>query len=336
MRVLHIPYGSPMIELCRALRLKGVDATSYHFTENTFKFKPDKCLKLNLLTKSDEKENKLKSFLQESIQQYDIFHFHFGETFFPDKRDLEMLKQAGKKMVVHHHGSDIRLLSVAKSFNNPYIRVKPEWTEEKIYKNVATLSNYIDHAIVQDHELEGYISNLYKHTHVIPHTIDVNRFKANYPAVKNASPLIVHAPTSRDLKGTEFILNAVNELKRLGLSFRFKLIEKMSYDETINLLSQSDIVIDQLRIGASGYISSEAMAFGKPAVCYIRNDLVPKYPQGLPIVNANPSTITNVLKDLILNPQKRNELGIRGRKYVETYHHAPIVADKYVDIYKRL
>ncbi|ASN04424.1 glycosyltransferase family 4 protein [Virgibacillus necropolis] len=336
MKVLHIPYGSPMIELCRALRLKGVDATSCHFSENAFKFKSDECLKLNLLTSHDERENKIKRFLQEATQQYDIFHFHFGETFFPDKRDLAILKQAGKKMVVHHHGSDIRLLSVAKSFNNPYIRVKPEWTEEKIYKNVATLSKYIDHAIVQDHELEGYISNLYKHTHVIPHTVDVNQFKAQYPDVKKSSPIIVHAPTLRDLKGTEYILNAVNELKRSGLSFQFKLIEGMTYDETINLLSQSDIVIDQLRIGASGYISSEAMAFGKPVICYIRDDLVSKYPSGLPIVNANPSTITNVLKDLILNPQRRNELSIKGRKYVEMYHHAPIVADRYIEIYKSL
>ncbi|WP_338062666.1 glycosyltransferase family 4 protein [Virgibacillus halotolerans] len=333
--MLHIPYGSPMIELCRGLRFKGVQATSCHFTENNFKFKPDMCLKLNLLT-NHERDNKVKRFLQEAIQKYDIFHFHFGETFFPDKSDLAILKKAGKKMVVHHHGSDIRLLSVAKSFNNPYVRVKPEWTEAKIYKNVATLSKYIDHAIVQDHELEGYISDQYKYTHVIPHTIDVNQFKAQYPDGKNPSPLIVHAPTLRDLKGTEFILNAVNQLKRSGLSFQFKLIEGSTHDETMSLLSQSDIVIDQLRIGACGYISSEAMAFGKPVICYIRDDLVSKYSPELPVVNANPSTITDVLKTLIQNPQKWNELGIRGRKYVEMHHHTPIVADRYVDIYKNL
>lgn len=323
-----------MIELCRALRLKGVHATSCHFNENTFKFKPDRCLKLNLLP-SHKREEKITSFLQESIQKYDIFHFHFGETFFPDKRDLAMLKQAGKKMVVHHHGSDIRLLSVAKGHNNPYIRVKPEWTEEKIYKNIAILSNYIDHAIVQDHELEGYISNLYNHTHVIPHTVDVNQFNPQYPEGKKA-PLIVHAPTMRDLKGTEFILHAASELKRQGLSFQFKLIEGVSYDETMRLLSQSDIVIDQLRIGACGYISSEAMAFGKPVVCYIRDDLVGKYPSDLPVVNANPTTITEVLRNLIENPQTWNELGIKGRKYVEMHHNAPLVADRYIDIYRSL
>ncbi|WP_229683123.1 glycosyltransferase family 4 protein [Virgibacillus oceani] len=323
-----------MIELCKALRLKGVEATSCHFDEHPFKFKPDICLRLNTLP-VQEKEAKRKEFLQESIKQYDIFHFHFGDTFFPDKKDLEILKQAGKKMIVHHHGSDIRIPSVARK-NNPYVRTKPEWTDEKINHNVSILSKYMDHAIVQDYELEGYISNSYKYVHVIPHTIDVQQFNPQFSQTKNNSPLIVHAPSSRYIKGTEFILNAVQELKRSGLAFRFKLIEGLPNQEAKNLLAKSDIVIDQLRIGAYGFVSSEAMALGKPVICYIRDDLVAKYPKELPIVNANPDTIVEVLKSLIANPLKRNELGKKGRKYVKLYHDAPAAAKKYIEIYNSL
>ncbi|MFD2922436.1 glycosyltransferase family 4 protein [Halobacillus naozhouensis] len=248
---------------------------------------------------------------------------------------MEILQRAGKKMVVHHHGSDIRLLTAAQK-NNPYVQVKPEWTEEKIYNNIASLSKYIDHAIVQDPELEGYISNLYSHTHVIPHTIDVHQFKPQYPNVNQTSPLIVHAPTSRHIKGTEFIVNAVQELQRSGLSFRFKLIEGLSNEEAKNLFAQSDIVIDQLRIGAYGYVSSEAMALGKPVICYIREDLIEKYPAGLPIVNANPDTITSVLGSLIRNPRQRRNTGYKGRMYVIENHMAEKVVSKYIDIYNKL
>ncbi|RYG74236.1 glycosyltransferase family 1 protein [Lentibacillus lipolyticus] len=334
MRVLHLPYGSPMIELSNALRAKGVQSVSCHFEEHPFAFKPDICLQLNNLSRQ-ERTRKIKRFLKESMLHYDIFHFHFGETFYADKSDLKMLKRAGKKMVVHHHGSEIRRPSAAEK-NNPYVRVKPEWTEEKISRNVSTLATYVDHAIVQDYELESYIRNSYKHVHVIPHTIDANQYTPRYPAPKNTSPLVVHAPTSRHIKGTESIQNAINELKRSGLSFQFQLIEGTSNEEAKSLLSRADIVIDQLRIGASGYISSEAMAFGKPVICYIREDLVSKYPQGLPIVNANPDTITAVLKNLLQNPHKWEKLGKQGRTYIEKYHHAPVVADRYIDIYKSL
>ncbi|QKY71102.1 glycosyltransferase family 4 protein [Lentibacillus sp. CBA3610] len=334
MRVLHLPYGSPMIELSHALESQGIQSTSCYFDEHPFEFKPDICLQLNTLS-NQERRKKVKQFLKESMLQYDIFHFHFGETFFADKSDLKMLKRAGKKMIVHHHGSEIRLKSAAQT-NNPYVRIKPEWTEAKINQNVNMLAKYSDHAIVQDYELESYIKNTYKHVHVIPHTIDANQYTPHYPSPKNTPPLVVHAPTSRHIKGTEFILNAVNELKHSGFSFQFQLIEGVSNAEAKNLLSRADIVIDQLLIGASGYISSEAMAHGKPVICYIRPDLVSKYPRELPIVNANPDTITAVLKDLLQSQEKWKELGVKGRQYIENHHHAPIVADRYINIYNSL
>ncbi|WP_010651792.1 glycosyltransferase family 4 protein [Oceanobacillus massiliensis] len=333
MRVLHISYGSPMIELCKALRSKGIQAVSCHFDEHPYKFNPDICLKLNSFPKK-EREAKIQQFFQESRNKYDIFHFHFGETFFPDKRDLEILKLAGKKMVMHHHGSDIRLLSIARK-NNPYVIVKPEWTESKINHNLSILSNYIDHAIVQDHELEGYIRNSYKHVHVIPHTINVDQFKPEYPQVKNSPPLVVHAPSSRNIKGTEFILNAVRQLKDSGLSFEFKLIEGSSNEEAMKIFAKADIIIDQLRIGASGYISSEAMALGKPVICFIREDLAAKYPDS-PIVNATPDTIASVLGNLLKVPEQWSVLGKKGRAYIEQHHGVDKVVDQYVDIYNKL
>lgn len=334
MKVLHISYGSPMIELSKGLQLNGVHSTSCHFDDHPFNFKPDFCLKLNLLPPA-QRHAKLNQFFNESIHAYDIFHFHFGETFFPDKSDLEILKQAGKKMVVHHHGSDVRILSAARK-NNPYVRVKPEWTETKIKSNLTVLSKYIEHAIVQDYELEGYISDFYKYVHVIPHTIDLNQFKPQYPPMKHTTPLIVHAPTKRNLKGTEPIIEAVNQLKASGISFDFKLIEGMDHLETMKLIAGADIVIDQLRIGSHGYLSSEAMALGKPVICYIREDLKSKYPIDLPIVYANPDNITTVLRDLINHPNQWRDLGLRGRTYIQNHHETRKVINHYLDIYNKL
>ncbi|GGB49046.1 glycosyltransferase family 1 protein [Virgibacillus dakarensis] len=334
MRVLHIPEGGlPMINLCRALRSTGVTATACHFYANHFNFQSDVCLNLQDIPEH-LREKKINQYFKKVIKEYDIFHFHFGGTFFPDKRDLKILKRAGKKMVVHHRGSDVRLLSAAKS-QNQFVRVKPEWTEEKIKENLAQLSKYIDHAIVQDYELETYINDYYKETHVIPHIIDHNELQPNYPKGK-ATPLIVHAPTKRDLKGTEFILEAVKQLKNSGVSLEFKLIEGMDHQETIKLLAKADIVIDQLRIGSYGYLSTEAMALGKPVICYIREDLIDKYPAKLPIVNANPDSITTVLGNLINTPNQWKSLGVKGRAYAKQHHSAQKVINQYIEVYKKL
>jgi glycosyltransferase involved in cell wall biosynthesis len=333
MRILHLPYGSPMIDLCSSLRLKGVNATSCHFYTNRYNFKPDICLNFNAIP-IDLRQEKIKSYMNQAIKEYDIFHFHFGETFLPDKSDLEFLKKSGKKMIVHHHGSEVRSLSVARSLN-PYVCVKPEWTEKKIHENLKLLSDYIDHAIVQDYELESYVKDYYKEVHVIPNAINPEEFQPRYPE-SNPSPLIVHAPTLRNLKGTEFVLDAVNELKSSGIPHDFKLIEGMSHQETKQLLLQADIVIDQLRIGACGYITIEAMALGKPVICYIRDDLLKKYPEAFPVINANPDTITNVLKDVINKKNEWKQLGVKGRSYVENFHNIHKAVDRYIEIYGKL
>ncbi|MGG3799481.1 glycosyltransferase family 4 protein [Metabacillus fastidiosus] len=333
MNILHIPYGPAMIDLCLALRLKGINADSCHFYSNRYQFRPDYCLNLQNIS-VNLREEKIKNYLEEAIKKYDIFHFHFGETFLPDKSDLEILKNAGKKMVAHHHGSEVRMLSLAKNLNK-YVRVKPEWSEEKIHNNLLKLSSYIDHAFVQDHELEHYVKGYYKNVHVIPHSIDIKKFKPNFPKEKN-SPLIVHAPTLRDLKGTEYIIDAVNKLKKAGTPLNFQLIEGKTYSQTKELLSQADIVIDQLRIGAYGYVSTESMALGKPVICYIREDLVKKYPSELPIINANPDNIAPILQNLINQPENWSKLGMLGRRYVKQYHSTHKIAEHYIKVYNNL
>ena len=147
---------------------------------------------------------------------------------------------------------------------------------------------------------------------------------------------MIHAPTKRNLKGTEPIIEAVNQLKASGLSFDFQLIEGMDHQETMKLIAAADIVIDQLRIGSYGFLSSEAMALGKPVICYIREDLKTKYPADLPIVYANPDNITTVLRDLMNHPNRWKDLGLRGRTYVQNHHETQKVIKQYIDIYRRL
>jgi glycosyltransferase involved in cell wall biosynthesis len=78
------------------------------------------------------------------------------------------------------------------------------------------------------------------------------------------------------------------------------------------------------------------MALGKPVICYIHDELVDTFPEGFPIVNANPDTIAAVLEELICSPEKRHELGIKSRAYVEKVHDIRVVASKLKNIYQSL
>lgn len=333
MRVLHLPAGRQMTVLCSALRELGVEATSVHFDPESYQFESDICLHLK---ETKQKDRKLRQFFFQQLDQYDIFHFHFGKTFFPEKSELDLLKKLGKKLVVQHRGSDARRLSIARKHGNSFVRVKSNRTEQSIHNNMTSLSKYIDHAIISDYELLPYVKPYYKYVHVIPHAVRLANYPYAPPSPKEKIPLIVHAPTNPRIKGTDYVLKAIKKLKKKGYRFKYKQIENLPHYKAVKIYRQADIMIDQLLIGSLGVLSIEAMALGKPVVCYVRDEVLKGYPGVPPIVNANPRTLYRNLKKLLNEPTLRTRLGQQGREYVARYHDSKIVARQLADLYKRI
>jgi glycosyltransferase involved in cell wall biosynthesis len=98
----------------------------------------------------------------------------------------------------------------------------------------------------------------------------------------------------------------------------------------------ADIVIDQLLVGWYGVLAMEAMALGKTVICYIRSDLSGYFGESMPILNANPDTITSVLRDAIQDTELRREVARRGRAFVETVHDSRIVAGAAAQLYQKI
>ena len=96
---------------------------------------------------------------------------------------------------MQHHGSEVRLLSKARSFNNPFVEVKKFWKNEKlITSRLKKWGKVFDHAIIADYELYSYIEPYYKNIHIIRQPINVMQYTPSYPIPNNNIPRIVHAP----------------------------------------------------------------------------------------------------------------------------------------------
>jgi hypothetical protein len=147
-------------------------------------------------------------------------------------------------------------------------------------------------------------------------------------------PLVVHAPSNRDVKGSEFIVRAVEILKEENRDFDFVLIENMPNSEALDHYRRADIIIDQLMIGWYGVLAMEGMALGKAVVAYISPDLIGHFGGRMPLLNANPDTITSVLRDAVGDAEMRREFGRRGRAFVEEVHDSCAVARAAVQMYE--
>ena len=109
-----------------------------------------------------------------------------------------------------------------------------------------------------------------------------------------------------------------------------------SHAETLDRLREADVVIDQVRAGAYGTVTAEAMALGKPVICYILPELLPTYGSDFPVVSADPSTLEEVLAELMRSPDTRARVGAESRRYAERVHDHVAVAATLVDVYGRL
>jgi glycosyltransferase involved in cell wall biosynthesis len=147
--------------------------------------------------------------------------------------------------------------------------------------------------------------------------------------------VIVHAPSSRRRKGTEHVVAACE-----GLDVDLELVEGLRHDEAFERYRSADIVVDQLNAGWYGVFAIEAMALGKPVVAFLHEEAVRLTEQAfatkVPIVSATAESLRETLRPLVADAAARRELGAASRAYVERVHDLERVADRLLDLYRRL
>jgi glycosyltransferase involved in cell wall biosynthesis len=265
------------------------------------------------------------------INTFDIFHFHYGKTLMEDNGDLPLLNSLNKKIYMHHWGTDVRRLSIAKRLN-PHAKTK-DLNELEIAKRLEFLGKQIDDCIVADKELYEYVKGFYKNIHIVRQAINLNHYQPDPSFImKRERPVIVHAPTSQDFKGTRKILETIKKLD-IKYNFKFILIENMSHENAKRIYQSADIIIDQLHGAGHGLFALEAMAMEKPVICHISEFMKEFYPKELPIITSNVNSLEEDIIQLIKDPDLRKEIGKFGRKYVEKYHDKNIIASQLLDLY---
>jgi glycosyltransferase involved in cell wall biosynthesis len=344
MRALLGPYnfaGQPVL-VTNALRARGVDAQhmlyAWKWRASYFGYETDREVDLN---KGNWLSIQLGALSDVIAERPDVVHFWNRSLIAPpggygflSGLDLPYLKAAGIRIVYRFTGYDLRQPTLERSLN-PYSPLlhgyEANIDEDSQRHYLGHLRQWVDAFVVQDPEMHAYLPE----AEVIPRGIDLERFP--YVGVEPvARPLIVHAPSSRVIKGTEGVLAAVEALRNRGLDFDFKLIERMSHAEATEWYRRADVIVDGMRIGWYAVLGVEGMALGKPVVTYIRPGLEDGIGRPLPLVSANLDTLADRLEELIRDPQRRVEIGRRSRAFAEEVHDVGAVAEALERLYERV
>lgn len=272
-----------------------------------------------------------------ALARTDVFHYQNGTSLIPAAGylDARAARRLGRRVVVEFWGGDLRMPDIEAARNPFYV---PHPSEDGSGRD--RLRRWMEvtdgHVVVADHFGDAHLEGIATHVHVVGQRVDLARFTPRPPDPDRAEPILLHAPSNLEVKGTSVIRAAVEELERRGRRFRYVEMTGVTNDQVLAILADADIVIDQIRLGSHGIFAVEAMAAGKPVVCRISDEMAAAYPADLPIVSADPTDLTDVLDGLIADGERRHRLGVAGRAYAETHHDHRLVARRLLDVYASL
>ena len=277
------------------------------------------------------------AFLARIPSRFSLVHYHGSHLLRGSLHHMlegRYLAACRVPMLISFGGGDARIVELARA-RNPYFYREPDPArDDGIRAYLKSVARYVRFAAT-DCEMAEYVAPYFEKVFVFRQPVDLKRFDFKPPNTSRP-PVFLHVPTETKVKGTEEIEAAFEQLRAEGHQFEFRKLRQLKQSEFYRELSACDVYVDELRCGSHGVTAVEAMAAGKPTVTYIRPDLIEKYPAEMPLVNANPDTITSVLRGLIEDPQRRASLAYKSRQYVEKYHDSLVVARDMMDIYRQV
>lgn len=329
---LHVPgeIAGQVALTARALRSAGLKSTSYA-PEHPFGYHagPDASPAGGRLRNASQ--------LARLVATHEVVHFHFARSFLPeawrfaDARLLRLLKRGRVLMTVW--GSDARQPSLERGRNPHFVPFLGE-DDERARRRLRRWSQITGgHVVNPDPALHDHVAPFFAHVHRSRAIVDVARYRAAPPDPDVRRPRIVHSPTERAGKGTAYVRAAVAALRARGLVFDYDEVREVPQKRALERYCAADLVVDQLCSGAHGVFALEAMSMAKPVLCHVAPHRE-RYPAALPLIQADPDTVTDVLADWLERPLDRRACGLAGRAYVEREHDVAVVGAGLARIYE--
>lgn len=283
-------------------------------------------LEKKIINKSDSFVKKLLKF---------IFNFTLGKLFFLDARIFHIF---GKKLAITFQGSDGRLSKYHKdNYEFSHYNVLEENIEVDEFKRIkiSLVDKYIDHIYVVNPDL---LNNFPPRSRFTPYT-SLDLKDCIYRESSSSIKKIIHCPSNLDVKGTKYVLKAIDRLRSEGYKFEFELVTNIPREEMPKKLETASLLIDQLLVGWYGGVAVEAMSLSVPVMANIQEEdlkfVSESFKKDFAIINVKPDTLYEKLKTYLeMDLIEENGLRKKSLSFVQKHHDIYKIASSILQDYK--
>ena len=264
---------------------------------------------------------------------FPTFTLFYDETL-KSSFELNLIDKLAKRKFVWFTGSDIRNPDIElklspyfkKIWNNPAYEYRASESADNSNRLQALFKKYDFIPIVWDMSYSINKSIFPEHL-ILPHS-SASEIKNT---AKNTRIQIVHAPSAPVAKGSEYIINTIDRLKKERDDFDFHLLQNISNKEYQQRLGEADILIDQIIWGAYGVAAMQALEVGKVVLAYLWESRIKEiFGADCPVINANPDTLYQKLNE-VLDSKDLDSIKSRGQDYFKKLHSPSVVAKMLLD-----
>lgn len=196
-------------------------------------------------------------------------------TAFDDHRrvEFEFLKRHGKKIVCYFTGNDVRAPSLMAELEaasgQPNLGTYLAETDpffaspayEKYQRDIAASADeYADVILNSDSDNRAHLT---KKTEPFLYFFPDERIATAFDKFRDVSrPVILHAPSSPVIKGTQLVRAAIAELREEGRDFEYVELLRQPHEQVVENLARAHIVLNQFYSMTPGVFGIEALAAG--------------------------------------------------------------------------
>lgn len=239
-----------------------------------------------------------------------------------DQHVRELLR-AGKQVAYVTHGSDARIpsLHAAREPWHSYDAL-PEGQlyqlELDARRNVEIYNAFEGVVFVSTPGLLDFVPDGVW----LPVVIDVDQWATDEPPLQGGQPVVMHVPSSNQ-KGSHLIDPALRRMHEDG-GIEYLRAQGVPHAQMPDLCRSADIMVEQFGIADYSVAACEAMAAGRVVVSRVadavRERVLRDTGLELPIVEANPETLEQVIADLVADPEGARAIAKRGVEFVRAVH----------------
>lgn len=267
---------------------------------------------------------------------FDVFQLYFGQGLLgPRLTDVPLLRKLGKKVFFYFCGCDIRD-EKATIMRYPISGCRdcfPKLCAPNRDRARWVAETYADANFVVSPDLLEFVDRSV--LMLAPYDADRVEQVLREPVPERETNrfVVVHAPSNHAIKGSKYLVAAVEGLRREGVPIDLEILSGMSHLDVLRKARTADLAVDQLLVGSYGLFAAEMMALGVPVAVFLRDDLVGEYPAPPPVHQATPETIAGLLRAAVEGALPLRERAAEGVEYARAFHAPERVARQCLEFY---